>query len=468
METGILTEQQSGKQVERAVYLVFGLLLLPILGALIIEKDFLIFFYLPAVFAAGLVVFPRVCLYLFLLSVSVYYPYVIGRVGVHPYDICMLLMTASIGLDFLLRGRDRIVATRIDKYFLFLIAATIISAIFAYDVSYSIVPCARIIVVFLAFRIIYGFALEMGVRKLTMFYIYHVVALSLLNLVLFLKTGGQTRIFGPAWLAIEIYIMTALPMALAFLLWATSRRERTKFAVISMIIGLALLTTQSRAPMLAVVIALPALLMAGWVKMSGESRKAFMGSLRKMMIPIIIILILAFIYRETLFEGVIGRVVSLIESIKSPKETVFLRIVLWTAALKAFATNPITGVGIGNFKIVSNIVPEMKFQEVWYYISGMSAHNVFLHYMAETGIIGTLAIISLAVANLKIAFQSFKLSLTPSDTQMSAANLIAIVVFCVTIFYMRSWTWGQGGYLMALLFGLSVAWNYTVRQKQTV
>ena len=157
---------------------------------------------------------------------------------------------------------------------------------------------------------------------------------------------------------------------------------------------------------------------------------------------------------------------SFIDSLRSPAETVYLRLILWTAALKAFAANPITGVGIGNFKIIGQIVPEMKFHPEWYYISGMSAHNVILHYLAETGILGAAAIMALAGVNLRIAYRSLKLSVSPAELQMSAATFVAIFVFCVTLFYMRAWTWGQGGYIMALLFAFSVAWNYRLRQKE--
>lgn len=456
----ILARRDDPVIIERTVYLTAALLALPILMALAVGRDYIIMTYVAAVAGSFLIAFPRACLYLFIVSVSFFYPYFIGRVGIHPFDICMFLLAASLVLQFLLRGGTRIVATRIDRYFLFLIFATLISAVFAYDISYSIFPCLRIIVVFLAFRIVYGFALEMGVRKLVNFYIYHVFALSVLNLILFIRAAGQDRIFGPAWLAFETYSMTALPMAIAFLLWADNKRERLKFGLISLVIGLALLATQSRAPLLAVLLAIPVLLMAVYLRSSGEARATFFRRVRKAIIPVSIVLITALLLRQTFFEGFFVRVASFIDSLQNPAETVYLRLILWTAAWKAFIANPITGVGIGNFKIVGDIVTEMKFYAEWYYISGMSAHNVILHYLAETGIIGATAIAALAGVNLKIAYRSLKLSVSPSEQQMSAATFISIFIFCVTIFYMRAWTWGQGGYIMALLFAFSVAWNY--------
>ncbi|UCD62883.1 MAG: O-antigen ligase family protein [Candidatus Zixiibacteriota bacterium] len=461
-----LTERYNPAFFERMIYALGIILLIPVAAALALGREYIIWYYAASVVASILIAFPRVCLYLFLLSVSVFMPYYIGRAGIHPFDICFFILAASLCLGFLLRGQSHIVVTPIDRYFRLLIAATVLSAVFAFDVSYSIVPCARIVVVFIAFRIVYGFALELGPRRLVSFYIYHVFVLSLINLALFLKSGGQVRIFGPAWLAFETYSMTALPMALAFLLWAERPAEKIKYGAIGLTIGLALLATQSRAPLLAVLIAVPVLLAAAYWKTSAGKRTSFLSVLRKAAIPTTIMLIIAILLRETLLQGLFVRVESFIEALKHPQETVYLRMVLWTAALKAFAANPITGVGIGNFKIVGQVVAEMKFSPVWYYISGMSAHNVILHYMAETGILGTLSVVALAGVNLRIAFRSLKRSVSAPELQMSAANFMAIFVFCVTIFYMRAWTWGQGGYIMALLFAFSVAWNYTLERKR--
>ncbi len=164
-----ITDKSGLLHQERILAVIGVLFLAPVILALAIGREHIILFYLAGVGACILVAFPRACLYLFMISVSIYYPYFVGRVGIHPCDICMLLLTASITLEFLLKGKSGFLPTRIDRYFLFLILATIISAVFAYKISYSIVPCFRIIVVFLSFRIVYGFAMNVSVRKLVNF-----------------------------------------------------------------------------------------------------------------------------------------------------------------------------------------------------------------------------------------------------------------------------------------------------------
>ncbi|MCP4669494.1 MAG: hypothetical protein GY849_24435 [Deltaproteobacteria bacterium] len=99
-----------------------------------------------------------------------------------------------------------------------------------------------------------------------------------------------------------------------------------------------------------------------------------------------------------------------------------------------------------------------------FYVKGMSAHNVILHYLAETGLVGALALVVLVWGGLKTSYRNYRERLSRKDTQVTAALFIAMVVFCITILYMRAWTWGQGGYIMALLFGLVAAQAYGARK----
>jgi hypothetical protein len=39
-----------------------------------------------------------------------------------------------------------------------------------------------------------------------------------------------------------------------------------------------------------------------------------------------------------------------------------------------------------------------------------------------------------------------------------------MIVFALSIFFMRAWTWAQEGYVMAMLFGMAAAWWAQHRQ----
>ncbi len=441
-----------------------ALLLLIFAPALLLAAD-----YRPVVAVAyfallgglGMLAYPRLVFYLFLVSIAVYLPFPISNtVALHPFDVILLLLFGISIFEFLLRGSTAIRPTGLDLPFIALILATVVSALFAHNPSYSIVPVFRICVMYIAFRMIFKFAVEIGVRRVILFYIYLVLIHSLYNAVVFLMQGGQERVFGPAWLAYETFAMTALPMTFAFLVWSPSLTKRLWFSLAGIVIGVGMLAGGSRGPMLAVVITIPLLLFFGWRKATRERSISSLRVMRGLLLPLLAIIGLVIALRGTLFLGVIERLQSLIESIGDPQETVLLRLVLYKAAIKAFLSNPLSGIGIGNFKIVDEVVPEMRMEPVWFYIRGMSAHNVVLHYLAETGLFGTIALLATAVTGLRMAYRAFRQQLADHQNQVSAALFVSMLVFCLTLLYMRAWTWGQGGYIMALLFGLTAAWNY--------
>jgi len=167
----------------------------------------------------------------------------------------------------------------------------------------------------------------------------------------------------------------------------------------------------------------------------------------------------------SLFVDLLSRYEEMIISLTNPKGTIALRLILWKTAIRTFLDNPITGIGIGNFRLVHNIYPELRVMPLYRWVTGMSAHNVLLHYLAETGIVGCLALVTLSWKGLRNSYKGFMQKLTYKNNQVAASLFIAMVVFCVTILFMRAWTWGQGGYVMAILFGLLAAVGEKNRDK---
>ncbi len=406
---------------------------------------------------------PRVAFGLFMLSLGFYVRAKVGPMMVLPADVAAAFVTAAITFEFLLRGYTQFRWTSFDLPFFGLIAATIVSIIFAFDVSYTLVPTLRIIVVYLAFRFFYKLGLEIGVRTVLLWYIYIVAALSAYNCFLFLAEGGQYRIFGPSWLAFETYSMTALPMALAFLIWSHRTSERIRFSLICLLIAIALIATQSRAPLVATMISIPAMVFFAARKRRREGNPIRIAGAMQVVVVAVIAGLVLLSFQQSIFLGWFERVERLAKSIVAPQGTIALRVVLWTAALKGFMTNPLTGIGIGNFKVIDQIIPEVKLVPVWYYIGGLSAHNVVLQYLAETGIIGAFSLVALAWTGVKTSFRRFCIRQSDSATQVSAALFIGMFVFAVTILYVRAWTWGLDSYVLSLIFGLNAAWHWRPR-----
>jgi len=462
-----LRDVYSPRLVEFVVVLVVAAVVVLALGLMSLGREMFAAAIVLAAFGAGLVLFPRVSFYLFLISLTVYAPQrVTYSFAVHPFDLVFGIVFAGLLLDFMLRDRTAIRPASFDLPFVVLIIATLVSTVFAYNPNYSIVPCARIIVIYLAFRAVFRFGLELSVRKILLFYVYLIFFVSLHNSILFMMHSGQMRVFGFSSLGYESFSMTALPMAFAFWLWSESRRDKIKFGVIAVTIGVGILATQARGPLIAVALAVPLLMLMAVFKARRENDHKTLSALKILLVPLVGLAALVVVLSSTLFAGSFGRYEAAIDSFTRPTGTIALRLVLWKTAILAFLDHPFTGIGIGNFRIVHELYPALKTTPLHFYVKGMSAHNVILHYLAETGLVGALALIVLAWGGLKASYRDFQRKLSRPETQVTAALFIAMLVFCVTILYMRAWTWGQGGYVMALLFGLVAARTYERRQNR--
>jgi O-antigen ligase len=413
----------------------------------------------------ALVLVPRISFWLFLVSIAVWLPQrMTTTFAVQVFDIMLAVTFAGVALEFLLKSDGEIRPTGFDIAFLILIAATLVSAVFAFNPAYSVVPMIRIVTIYLAFRIFFKYTFELGVRRILMIYISLVVLLSLSNVAQMILSGGKTRAFGLAALGYEPMSMTALPMALAFLLWASRTRERLLYGLATVSIAAGIVATQARGPLLTVIIATLALLWFAQRKANRESNRQVGRTALIVIVVIALITIVAVSLSTNLLANAWLRYEEFLESARNPAGTIALRFILWKTALRTFLDHPITGIGIGNFRVVHEMYPDVRVIPLYTQVKGMSAHNVLLHYLAETGLIGTLSLVALTILGLRASYRTFKLKLERADSQVSAALFIAMFVFGITLIYMRAWTWGEGGYVMALLFGLVAAWCRRISQ----
>ncbi len=415
------------------------------------------FLALPVVWLATT---PRAALYLFLLSLGLYLPYYTGSFAIHVMDVALALLLFGVALEFLLRGHTDIRPTGADVPYLLLIGATILSAVFAYNYRLAIVPVIRIITLYLAFRLIFKFAMEIPIRRLLEFFLGLVFVLSVISTGQLVATGGGVRVFGPAWLAMLYLTMVAVPVTICFFVWSTSRGQKLRYIVYLLFFVIAILATQSRAPVVAVIITVPIVLWVIYRRLKSDASQPAYRNLRAVLLVAGLAGLVIVGLAGTLFAGTFQRIAEFVSSWQQPKGTVALRLVLWSAALEAFADHWLFGIGIGNFRVVNEILPHLKFNPTWQWVQGMSAHNVILHYLAETGIVGTLALLSLAATGVRMAVRTARERVDGDRAPVAMALFAMMLVFAVTLPFERAWTWEQSGYLMSFIFALNAAWRY--------
>ncbi|MFH1686880.1 MAG: O-antigen ligase family protein [bacterium] len=401
--------------------------------------------------AIVLLVNPRWAFILLIPAVGWYHPMAAGPVQVQLSDALTLLAAFGAVLEWLWRVRTRVVVTPFDVPFLALMLATWWSIPFAYSYAMTVTPALRIIFIYIAYRLVLTYSVQIGLGRVVRYYVVVVALLSVRNIVEFIIIGGSQRIFGLSWLTFESLSMTALPMAAAFMIYAGSWKRGVAWAGVCLVIGAAIIASGSRGTMLAVALGVPVLVWAS-ARGRGSIRS---GSILKIVTPLALLIGVTVLLRDSLLAYPVERIEQMFESVSGAQGSIALRLVLWTAAIKAFAAHPLTGIGIGNFRVVDLALPTQHMGSVWYYIRGMSAHNSFLHYLAETGVPGAVALAFLCWRGVRIAV-GLQRKLTPSGT--GTAIFMGMAVFSVSIFFMRAWTWGQDSYVMALVIGLNAAW----------
>jgi O-antigen ligase len=163
---------------------------------------------------------------------------------------------------------------------------------------------------------------------------------------------------------------------------------------------------------------------------------------------------LSLILFPELFEAVLFRFTDLYSKIKIG--TVLTRFELWQNAFNAFWEHPLVGIGPGNYKVVHSIYPAIRLEFIFFFIQGMNAHNLLLHYMAETGVVGTTAMLALIFNQLRTGRQGWRESFGLKNVQIAGALYITSIMFAVTTILEAAWFWGFAGFTFVFFLALIV------------
>ena len=443
------TVQIKSRLVENttAVFLVF----LVVGSLMLLLTDFhaiaALILALPAVLL--LVSSTRFAAYLFVFSI-----YIAMSVNQNPplilSDVMALILMASFAVDFLLKGKTELSFPSISGYYVAFILAIVAVSVFSYNYLYSITSLLRIGVQFAIVIILFNAFNAREAERLIKIFFWIPVFQSVYNMFHFFGSGGYDRTFGFAGAYFDDLCMLAWPIGLAYFIWLKSRRSAYTYGIGTMLVLLGLLATQSRA----------ALFTPIWVSIiiiiySGHKAKKLGMDfvLRRLKFLILTGIFLGIVL--TAFGYLAGTIARFRELPEIYSGTVWLRMSLWRTGLHAFLENPLTGVGPGTFRYVEAIYPVLHFDPARLYLNQPSAHNLVLHYLAETGLIGTIALLALFLKNL---LSSIKLARFPDYKAQSAISIglmgAGLAIFG-SIFYMDGWMWGQNAHAAPLVIAVT-------------
>jgi putative inorganic carbon (hco3(-)) transporter len=200
------------------------------------------------------------------------------------------------------------------------------------------------------------------------------------------------------------YLNLILPLALAC--YATGRRMWGSLGARTFLLGtIALVCTQSRGGMLGFV----CMLVAGIFFLVEKFRTKVLAMAALAVLGTIVYM--AVIDSETMHLGI------------NDLSTGATRLLLWDAAWNLFLGSPIHGIGWGNFQVLSSSYLDSSLVAE----SQLGVHNIYLSLLAETGVLGFLAFVTLLYLSFREAHRHFRTSPNPLGRVLGFGVMGAIV-----------------------------------------
>jgi len=372
-----------------------------------------------------------------------------------PADMAAFVLIAAYIIDLLTHGPASH-GNRLARPLLIYVAMMLVSVAFNGFTDLSVRFFLRQVVLLGAFLAVAHFGRRVSARNVLILFVLAACANSFVSVTQFLMAGGGIRAFGLAGHGFGDHAMLALIIAVIFFWWTADIRARLLWGASALLILGALAATQTRASVITagwcLAVALILALRLGRKYRCRIPLKNLVGAaaLGLFIVPILIVY-------TPVFEGVAERFSRLGWHAAG---TVILRKSLWSAALSAFWSYPILGIGAGNFAQVFQWLPGVKFDPVFSLVSGMSTHAVMMSALAETGILGFVSLCYFFGRTVLTAYRHMMASHSISEWPVTESLLIISLAVFGSSFYAGSWFWGSNSYHMAIVFGLIASHRY--------
>ncbi len=434
--------------------LSIGLLYAIPLGLLLLWKPVLGIAFGFAPLAFLLVCHGYSLVYFLIIATFIYFP--IGtRISLLPCDIMATLLVIAYIVDLLVKGTSKRKNHIAGYYFAYVLVLLISIALEGFTFL-SVKFFIRQVLLFSTFMAVAHFAPRLQIKYVFGAFMGAALLNSLLSLDQFLLAGGNVRAFGLAGKGYADHVMIGLLIAAAYYLWSTDIRKKIFWASSALIMLGALAATQTRASAITAGFGLIIIL---YCAVTSVRRIQFRVPRKNLMIAIVLslfsIIILA-VYTPV-FDGILYRFGRMGFQASG---TILLRISLWTAGIKAFLGNPIFGIGAGNFAQVSQWVPGVRFDMLYYMVSGMSTHAILVTVLAETGLFGLVTISLFFSKTFSTALFNFRNS---GVSNYSTETLCLLAIAGAIVFssiYAGAWFWGNNSFHMAVFFGLIASFKF--------
>jgi O-antigen ligase len=273
------------------------------------------------------------------------------------------------------------------------------------------------------------------------------------------EIGPELRALNNSHNATGSVAAVASIFALAFFL-ESDKKEKIPYAGILILLFIMLIITKSRGSLVTFAVAVIFLL---WV-----NSKSFLKFIRNLFLMIAVLI--PFIFATGTYKR-IAQIINIYD------ENILTRFSLWDKAIYLFKQSPILGVGFGRYNDIVwknyDMVHLSGYPGIFalykmpgYIFDTSNAHNSYLQFMAETGVIGLILVISFWIFCFVIIFKSYKLTGDKFAKKVYLSvigSIIALFVLSLTENYMSA-----PGVMMCISTVTSLAIGLTWEEKRSV
>lgn len=400
---------------------------------------------LPIIIA--IVTNPRLAVYQFLFSLFIDLR-LFDSPTVYLIDVSAGLLVLAGLFDWLLKAQSRPARPAMVFNYLAILGALGIAAVFSVNPGAAVFPIARVALLFAVFLSLVRLSSRVSFADSFRAFFVLMTLHAIIALVPSVASGGRVRSFGFAETAFDDLAMLLVPCGLAVYLWSTSSSGRW-YLLGTLTTFAALIGTQSRFGILVcLILCLLVLVVSGLrtrqMRRSGEVIPPVGRRARVLFLLVGLLFLLFLIFVPSILERAWARFDA--AATTTPGGTMLLRLTLWKTALAVFFDNPLTGIGPGVFRTVDQYYGALVFGPTYVYVRGLSAHNLFLHYLAESGIIGVAALVALFINQFGRARRIWRKTNAPEKIPLHAALVVVSFGILMTAFIEGSWMWGATGF----------------------
>ncbi|MCI0405744.1 MAG: O-antigen ligase family protein [candidate division Zixibacteria bacterium] len=374
------------------------------------------------------IVFPAVLIFNQFLIRNAGVPYMIGGLAIQPIDWIAILLILTVLLNWIFTGSRFRMQTGLEIPIWTFLGIIVVSLFNAPDLKAGVVNWGHTGLYFIAFYAMVVDWKDVPLERIWRSYFLWALLAALSALGQFFESGGG-RSLGLAGIPLNHLIIPVLCFELSRL---SIGEKSGRWWVVAVFVATAT-ATQTRGLWL-----MGGVLLAVWI-FSGYFLSSFRPlaarRLNTKVVGIILLLFLLFLALLPFLAQVERRATQLVEQ----GGTVYLRLFLWGVALKFFLSHPITGIGMGQFAGAMEQFPEMKNLAVFEWTHGLSAHNVLLTFLAETGLVGTLAFLLLLVSAVRFAWKGVRSARTLEELGWGWGFFMLFTVFAISFLFAGTW-----------------------------